>query len=240
MDRYLKHPSNIKLADLKNVDWDVIELRPTVDHKKLMEWYNTMSVELDQAKWIACNEYEEKYFNPELKRRWWAANPNKYSNRAPFWWYMNWPVERYDPLPFAFLANREIFPEAYTDSYKDQLNPLLSRYNFGAFADLYQAYGKYLCAIRTIVLPEGAGLGLHVDMPYPDVIIRLHVQLDINKNCEWQFGHAADRKYVMEAGKMYLVNTAVPHSVANFGGPDWVTIYGTPNEEDIDEILELV
>lgn len=239
MDRYIQNPADFNLADLQNVDWDVIELKPTVDTQALMDWYRTMSSTLSEAKWIACDEYEEKYFNPEMKRRWWAANPNKYSSRAPFWWYMNWPIERYDPLPFAFLANKEIFPEAYLDSYDDQTNPLLSKYNFGAFAELYKQYGEYLSAVRTIVLPEGAGLGLHVDMPYPNVIIRLHIQLDINENCEWQFGHAADRRYVMEPGKMYLVNTAVPHSVSNFGGVDWVMIYGTPDRQDINNLLQL-
>lgn len=239
MDRYITDPELYCLSDLQNVDWDVIELRSKVNSPGLMEWYSNMSTTLEQAKWIACDEYEEKYFNPAMKRRWWAANPNKYKDKAPFWWYMNWPIERYDPLPFAFLANRDLFPEAYSDTYSDQDNPLLSKYNVGEFAELYELYGKYLKAIRTIVLPEHSGLMLHVDMPYPNVIIRLHIQLDINENCEWQFGHVAERKYVMKPGKMYLVNTAVPHSVSNFGGKDWVMIYGTPHSQDINEILRL-
>lgn len=239
MDRYIKCPTNLKYNDLLNVDWDVIELQPTANHEGLLEWYNSMSIELESAKWIGTPEFEEKYHSKEFKKRWWAANPIKYKDEPPFWWMMNWPIERYDPLPHSFLADKNLFPETDPNVYSDDLNPLLTRFKFGEFKNLYDQYGKYLNAARTTVFPKNSGVGLHIDMPYPNVIIRMHIQVNPNPKCEWQFGHTADRRYVMEPGKMYLVNTAVFHSVANFGDSDWVMIYGTPNRQDIDELLEL-
>ena len=47
------------------------------------------------------------------------------------------------------------------------------------------------------------------------------------------------REYVLETGKMYLVNTSVEHAVVNFGERDWVILHFTPDDYQIDDLLGL-
>jgi len=238
MERYITDLKNLDYDKLCNTEWDLIELGFTVDHISLMQWYETIKETMQSSK-FNVDEEDEKYLEQSMLRRWKAANSAFYKNRPSHWWFLNWSIERYDPLPFSFLANRQIYPEVLDSNHSDQTNSILSRYRFGAFEELYKRLDRYLLNMRIQVIPEGAGLHLHVDMPYPDVIPRMHMNLNIHENCVWYFGHSAERQYVMEPGKVYLANTAVFHSVINHGGPDWVILYGTPNREDLESLIKI-
>lgn len=237
MQRYITDSSNLTLQDIQNTDWDIIQLPFNVDHLGLLDWYRQIKNDLSSAKFVVCKEYE-KYYDSDMLRRWQAADPSFDNGNPTHWWLLNWSRERYDPLPFSFIANKELYPEVGDPSFSDQFNPILSKYNFGAFEKLYNKAAKYLLNMRLTVIPEGSGLHLHVDMPYPNVIVRMHMNLQIHDKCVWYFGHSAEREYILQPGKVYLVNTAVFHSVINHEGDDWVILYGTPKKEDLDSLFK--
>ena len=237
MQRYITDPNNLTINDIHNTDWDIIELPFTVDHMGLLSWYHEIKDTLPDAKFVVSKEYE-KYYDPKMVHRWQAADPSFDNGNPTHWWFLNWSKERYDPLPFSFIGNRELYPEIDDPNFSDQTNPILSKYKFGAFENLYNKAAKYLLNMRITVIPEGSGLHLHVDMPYPNVIARMHMNLQIHENCVWYFGHTAEREYRLTPGKVYLVNTAVFHSVINHEGDDWVILYGTPNREDLESLFK--
>jgi Aspartyl/Asparaginyl beta-hydroxylase len=237
MQRYITDIENLKTSDLQNIDWDIIELPFSVDHTGLLEWYQQVKLNLQSAKFVVSKEYE-KYYDSNMVRRWQAADPSFDSGNPTYWWLLNWSKERYDPLPFSFIANKELYPEIGDPNFSDQSNPILSKYKFGAFEKLYNKAAQYLLNMRVTVIPEGSGLHLHVDVPYPNVIARMHMNLQIHENCVWYFGHTAEREYILQPGKVYLVNTAVFHSVINHEGDDWVILYGTPKKEDLESLFK--
>lgn len=238
MERYITDASNLTYIDLHNLDWDIIELPITVDYKGLLNWYRSVEDLYPESKFAASKEYE-RYFDPKSLNRWKAADPTFDDGKPSYWWMLNWNRERDDPLPFSHLADLDQFPEVNDPSFSDKTNPILSKYRFGAFEELYQKASKYLLNMRLLVMPENTGLHVHVDAPFPSVIIRMHMNLNIHENCVWYFGHSAEREYRMSPGKVYLVNTAVFHSVINHGGDDWILVYGTPKREDLETLFKL-
>ena len=237
MERYITNVENLKVEDLKNLDWDIIELPFTVNHQGLLEWYNQVKKSLPNSKFIVSKEHES-LFDPNFLRRWRATDPSFNEKEPIHWWVLNWIQERYDPLPFSFLADVNKYPEVRDPAFSDRSNPILSKYRFGAFEELYQIASKYLLNMRLFVMPELSGLHVHVDVTYPDVVIRMHMNLNIHENCVWYFGQNAEREYIMEPGKVYLINAAMFHAVINHGGDDWVLLYGTPKQEDLESLFK--
>jgi hypothetical protein len=239
MNRYIKDPMSVSYSDLQNLDWDIIELGITVDTEKLRTWFDEIEEKFKESKFVVSIESEKKYYRPDILKKWYVVNPAITGTDFSRWWMLNWAVERYDPLPSPSIANPQLFPEITDPNYRDSSAPFLERYQFGAFKSLCNSIGEYLKLTRAFVIPEGSGIRTHIDNKYPNIIIRMHIEVDINDQATWFFGEMAEREYVLEPGKVYLVNTAVTHAAINFGKNDWRMIYGTPLVKDIDKVLQL-
>lgn len=240
MTRHITNPQDYTLEKLSNLDWDIIELPLTFDIAELQSWTNSVMQNYNDSKFIINDEYAEKFNidREDYKRRWYCQNPHIDKGNSCYYWMLNWPIEKNGPLPFQFLANPELFPEVYADDFNVNKAPFLSKYMFDGFNTLYNKIGKYMCWSRLFVAPEGAGLRIHIDQDWP-IVIRLHVNINTDQDDIWYFGWHGERQYHMEPGKVYLTNTAVPHSVINHHGDDWVLVYGTPKSSDINELLQL-
>ena len=238
MEKYIKHPKNYTIDQLQNHEWDIIELDCTIDHSKMYNWYCSVVENIPEARFEVTDKFEKKYFDPTLLKRWYAVSPAKQKDQSAHWWGLQWIKERYDPLPFVHLANREIFPEINDESFDEYTNPVLSRYRFGEFENLYQNHPDWFKISRLLVLPKDSGLGVHTDVIFPTVLIRMHIEISINDQSTWFFGNHCERQYILESGKVYLINTGVPHAAINYGDTDWVMIHCTPSPETISEILK--
>lgn len=241
MTRLIKDPYNYSASDLMNNDWDVIELDISFDQKGLLEWYNILNTEFSTSKFIMSPEYYKKYFNNNYIRRWSVADysvPNE-NQEYSFNWTLQWIKERYDPLPFSHLANRDLYPEIDDPKFSDEENPFLEKFKFGSFQALYENMGKYFQKARVLTIPKGSKVILHHDIEPGRLLFKMHFQLETNDQCSWFFGYDAGREYIMQSGKVYLVNTSNVHGVINSGVTNWSMIHCSPKLEYIDEILNL-
>lgn len=240
MDRYIKNPQDYNLQLLSNLDWDIIELPLKFDVSELQSWASSVMSQHDESKFVINEEYENKFNRDDIqyRRRWYCQNPHIHKGNPCYYWMLTWPVEKDGPLPFQFLADPQLFPEVFVQDFDVEEAPFLSKYMNGGFKSLTDKIGKYMRWSRLFVIPEHSGLRIHIDQDWP-VIIRLHININTDQDDIWYFGWHGERQYHMEAGKTYLVNTAVPHSVINHKGKDWVLVYGTPRYNDIDELLHL-
>lgn len=241
MERYIKNPHHYTLENLKNTDWDMIELNVSYDLNGLLDWYRIINTDLASCKFSMSPDFYEKYLEPSYLRRW-SISDNVLSNNQgeyPSNWTLQWNRERYDPLPFPHLANRRLFPEVDDPSFSEKDNPFLSKYMFGAFESLHNNIGKYFQKGRVLTIPAGSKVSLHHDIKPGKFLFKLHFQLDMNDQCSWFFDYDASREYVMENGKLYLVNTSIIHGAINSGNTDWTMIHFSPKLEYIDEILSL-
>jgi hypothetical protein len=67
--------------------------------------------------------------------------------------------------------------------------------------------------------PPGTIIRTHVDT---DTWLKIHIPLVTTDNSYFVF---ADEKFAMKPGKMYLVNTAVPHSTSNEGNQTRIHLF---------------
>lgn len=241
MERFIKDPLKYTAQDLMNTDWDIIELDVSVDREGLLDWYNELNTTFSDSKFVMSPEYYEKYFDNRYIRRWSIGDysvPNS-EGEYSFNWTLQWIKERYDPLPFAHLANRELYPEINDPNFNDSTNPFLEKFIFGSFAGLYNNIGKYFQKARVLTIPKGSKVILHHDIRPGGLLFKLHIQLEMNDQCSWFFDYDMSREYVMEVGKAYLVNTSIVHGVVNSGDTNWSMIHCSPNLDYIDEILKL-
>jgi len=79
------------------------------------------------------------------------------------------------------------------------------------FADWILEQFPYARQMSIAAHPPGTKIRTHVDT---DDWFKIHIPLVTTDNSYFIF---ADQKFVMKPGKMYLVNTSVPHSTSNDG-----------------------
>ena len=79
------------------------------------------------------------------------------------------------------------------------------------FAEWLLEQFPYARQMSVAAHPPGTKIRTHVDT---DTWFKIHIPLITTDNSYFIF---ADQKFVMTPGKMYLVNTAVPHSTSNDG-----------------------
>jgi mannose-6-phosphate isomerase-like protein (cupin superfamily) len=79
--------------------------------------------------------------------------------------------------------------------------------------------------------PPGTQIRTHVDS---DTYFKIHIPLVINDSSYFIFDN---EQFVMKPGKMYLVNTAVPHSTINKGTTTRVHLFFKVPIDKVDEIV---
>jgi hypothetical protein len=109
---------------------------------------------------------------------------------------------------------------------------------FDTITDLYFGMGKLIIdsfpSVRQTVIsahPPGTVIQQHIDN---DEFVKIHIPIIANDNSYFVFGN---KKYCLEVGKAYLINTTIEHGTENFGNNDRVHLIFKIKKEDVEQIL---
>lgn len=237
MSRFWRHPKNLKWTDLQNNDWDMIELDITVNATALQEWDKEVTTKNIDCIW-SLDKIE--LVDDSLKDSFIAQRTNILCG-LPKQWTLQWSYQREGTLPFKGMACRKQFPEVYEPGFDKQWNQNLSKYFFGAWKKYYEYLGEDCFNVARLVhFPKASGLSTHVDITEPSFLIRMHTLINIGSEYWLNFGKDLDDKsrwYKMETGKVYLLNTGIPHAAINWSENDWIMLHNNPNETSVNQLL---
>jgi hypothetical protein len=113
-----------------------------------------------------------------------------------------------------------------SDNYRD--TPLV----FG-FADLIRAKIPYSRQLSIAAHPPGTKINLHTDS---DTYLKIHMPIKTNDKAYFNF---EDNQFVLQPGKMYLVNTNKLHGTSNEGDTYRTHLFFKIPADKIDEITRL-
>lgn len=236
MTRYITDVTSLQAKDLNNYDWDIIELDINIDHSSMLDWYNTILENYGDAQFnISKTELVDEKLKDRLstfaKEKLWGF---------PKQWTLQWSVLRDDAIPFRYLADPKQFPEILQDDFDEKFNTFLPQYYFGGFKDLVDMFGEGAWEVsRLVQLDKDTGLKKHIDIDPPKFLPRMHYQIKYTPNACWWFGENMERKYTLEQGKLYIMNTAVLHTAKNEDNEPWVMLHSNPTDSAIDKLFDI-
>ncbi len=236
MDRYISDTSSLTSNDIKNYDWDIIELNIDTNHSEMREWYE-----------IILRKYPDLQFNvskTELMKRELREKMEEFREQhlwgIPKQWTLQWSVHRDVAIPFRYVADPEQYPEVLDDDFELKYNKPLSQYYFGGFKNLIECMGEEAWEVsRLVQLDKNTGLKKHVDIQPPNFLPRMHYQIECTSNAHWWFGENMEREYTLEVGKFYIMNTAVLHTARNDDDLPWVMLHSNPTDYAINALFKM-
>lgn len=254
--RLIKNPKSLTVTDLENYDWDLIELPIRLDVDAAIDWFNKVK-ELHADCAYRPGEHDAVIGSDSTRKQVFDYLVSHALWGSPWQWMLQWSYDRYGILPSIANGNRVLYPELADPNF-DVSTTNLSHYMFGAYQTYHDMLGDE--CFRTTKLLEfcsGDGLQPHVDV---DVVregkwkFRLSFQLNVDSDAWWRFSDVSSphlskadcvvetesndyREYRLETGKVYLVNTAVTHSIKNEGSTSCIIIQSDPNDETINRLL---
>lgn len=215
--RYVSKYETLTNKFIESSDWDIIELKFTIGK----ELINNYLYQLENRLSHLCFSFESKeYLKSEI-----YDSFKKYKKVGNYLgnikgWTISWPANRNIPCPSKRQANLEKYPElkkydldsAVGDFYYDCFTQEV--YKFG----LLEKLEDYLTikAMRQLLVSKhypGLTVLTHIDGPAKKV----HIPLETNPLAYFTFGDNRERKYNMEVGKAYLINTNISHGTENLG-----------------------
>lgn len=101
------------------------------------------------------------------------------------------------------------------------------------FANKLKTLFPYIRQLVIAAHPPGIGVSQHTDSPE---YIKIHIPITSNPKSYFIFG---DESFVFELGKMYLVNTSMPHSTSNIGETTRIHMLFKIPQHKYSEVLEL-
>lgn len=113
-----------------------------------------------------------------------------------------------------------------SDNYRD--TPLV----FG-FADLIRTKIPYSRQLSIAAHPPGTKINLHTDS---DTYLKIHIPIKTNDKAYFNF---EDTQFVLQPGKMYLVNTNKLHGTSNEGDTYRTHLFFKIPADKIDEITRM-
>lgn len=246
--RVIRDPENYTAQDLKNYDWDVIELPITVNASALMDWFREV-----EEKYSDCSfnvQRDLHLVNPAIRDRVLDHVENRLLWGRPEQWTLQWVIDRDGAIPLIFIADPAQFPEIDVEPEIFDQRPTvnLKKYMFGEYKKVYDALGDDCMRVtRMVRFKENCGLKPHKDIDPPGFLPRLHIQLSVSNDAWWHFGdshevepHGLERVFHCEAGRVYIMNTAVPHEAKNESKEiPWIMIHTNPTDSAIDRLLKL-
>lgn len=215
MNRYIVdyNVSDLTEEFIKSNDWDVIELKVRLDPTQLTEYIQTLKRDYMH---LYFDFTYEKYLRPEVYEKYMKHNQVFNYIGKIGGWTVSWPVDRDIPIPGQYQAKPEMYPElATSDFYND--SKMQSQYDFGYLHKIHNVFTEK--ALRQMLFsnhPPGLYVLKHVDGDTK----KLHIPFETNSLCTFSFGDNLEREYVMELGKVYLINPSVPHGTDNKGNTD--------------------
>jgi len=213
MKRYIVNynPAEITEDFLSGLDWDIIELPITVNSDELLEWYNYVTTTYINLEFSFFNNpyIKDQYVPPSVHSLYGHSN-RLYGPISS--WGLDWPAETDLPIPPPFAAKEEFYPELSQGlPFKIQ-----EKYNKMYFKLLIETLGSDVfrqCRITQHY--DGAGILGHVDGNYR--CLRVHIPIITHPNSKFLYGDKLERSYILETGKVYLINASVWHSTVNEG-----------------------
>lgn len=215
--RYIKDYSTLTKEFVESPDWDVIELKFTIDKTLAEDYINYLETTLSHL----CFSFESKDFlRPEIYESFKTQGRvgNYVGNVAA--WTISWPVNRDIPCPSKRQANLEKYPElkkydldlSVADFYYDCITQDIYRY--GLLSKLEEKLT--IKGMRQLMVAKhfpGLRVMTHIDGPAK----KIHIPLKTSPTAYFTFGDAGERKYNLEVGKAYLINTNISHGTENLG-----------------------
>jgi len=101
------------------------------------------------------------------------------------------------------------------------------------FARKLKEQFPYIRQLGISAHPPGVRIGRHIDSPE---YIKIHIPITSDPESYFIFD---DERFVFELGKMYLVNTTLPHSTHNLGKTTRIHMLFKVPQERYTEILDM-
>lgn len=236
MKRYITDVSTLTANDLKNYDWDIIELNIKIDHLEMKNWFNVISEKYSD---LQFNVSKTELMKPEIRSKM-IEFQEKHLWGTPKQWTLQWSVPRNDAIPFRYIADPEQYPEILSEDFDKNFNTPLDQYYFGGFKNLCEQFGHEAWEVsRLVQLDQDTGLKKHTDVNPPEFLPRMHYQIQCTQNAYWWFGDNLDREYTLESGRLYIMNTAVLHTAKNTDQTSWVMLHSNPTDLAIDKLFRM-
>ena len=234
--RVLK-PSDIEDVTIlfDNLDWDIVELDFTIDPDALNEYYNKLKTDLYKFNFSFDSQ---ECLRPDIYETYktQGRGGNYLGNIQG--WSISWPVNRDIPCPSKSQANFDMYPELQGLSEQDFYYKSVpqEKYKFGILNSLIDSLS--LSALRQMLMalhPSGLSVDTHSD----GNVKKLHIPFYTNKDAVFTFGENRDRKYHMELGKAYIINTMIQHGTANTGSTERVHLLSRVDNDFMQSLLDL-
>ena len=218
-----------------NLDWDIVELDFTISTSELHAYYNKLKTDLYNFNF----SFDSKdYLRPDIYETY--KKHNRVGNYAGNiqGWSISWPIDRDIPCPSKSQANINMYPELQNLSEQDfyyNSNPQ-QKYKFGILNSLIDTLS--MPALRQMLMalhPPGLVVDTHTD----GEVKKLHIPFYTNSDAVFTFGENRERKYHMELGKGYIINTLVPHGTENLGSTERVHLLSRVDIDFMQSLLNL-
>lgn len=242
MDRFIKDPTGLTFDDLQNNDWELIKLNITVDTTSAMAWVKAVEEKNRDCiwRWTEAAPYADEEALKHLDL-WISRQLERSQTQEPEQWMLQWSYQREGVLPFEALASKKIYPEVTDPNFLHVWNQNLEKYMFGFWKKYYEIFGETVFPVsRLVKFPKDCGLGPHIDtgadQPF---LIRMHTIPDVGPEHYFAFGPKEDqRRYYLEPGCTYLLNTGIPHCAINRDQKDWWMLHNNPTPEGVTTLLK--
>lgn len=244
--RLIENYENITEDFIKSKDWDLIKLNKKIDVEKLRDWYVSVSNNVEYLKFNfnTGKKYTKESINNQFTTdtfnyKWSLDNINMLLQNS---YTLSWFVEKDIPIPPAWAANIDFFPELNEFYNNGELvkdfdytkNVYLKQYIFGEWENIINWLKPYIYNPRITEHLTGHIIPLHTD----GYIARLHIPMTID-NSKFYWGDNYDREYKLEPGCIYIINTQIKHGTTNFGPVTRANIIADIHENKICELLKL-
>lgn len=216
-----------------NNDWDIIELNYNLNVEELQKWWFSVKKEFDYMKF----DFNKNANLIELEK-------SKQMVEQGYCGYycgpitgitLAWPLEKYEPLPPPVQANLEVYPELNRDTFFDDAK-VMSKFKFGYFAEMLKILGNdsFRQAIITTHYP-----GMYIRQHIDSKVLKLHIPLETDVGAYFHFGKDKERKYHMQIGKVYILNTGDWHGTTNETTSERSHIITRVTSDQLFKIVEL-
>ena len=235
--------SMIKGYNAENIDinalhssknWDILELNWHLDPAKAIDYYNQVNQKFRDKTYFNFTDFPD-LLDIEYSKQYMEGNYCGYYCGPIGGYTIGWPLDRDIPIPPPNQVNKEIFPEVMDPEFQDKAT-LLEKYNFGYMKELVNFLGDIEMGQPVITIHgPGAEIKPHVDSQ----VLKIHIVLKTNDKNVFCFGPNHERKYPMEAGKAYIINTHSHHGTLNEGDEERAHILARISEEKMLDCLKL-
>lgn len=186
------------ILDPTHFDFDIMEIDYDFNYSELLEYYNTIDDSFGEFRW----QVPDMRSLPKNKR------PMGYETVSGIYGYAIQSNLKDIDQPCPAFNNKNVPREEKIRSYTNK-----TKLFFGFAEKIFKDFNN----VEEMVItshPQNTGIGQHIDS-YSH--FRIHLPIFANNKSYFIFG---DKKYLLETGKAYIVNTSRYHGTFNYGETD--------------------